>query len=87
MKKKKTKKNPQKTPKNPNNNKKKNKQERSVPICYQNITSFFHNHMDYIDYTSWISHLLSKVSTQITGEKSGHSAGIKRVEKAKVNSN
>lgn len=43
--------------------------------------------MDYIDYTSWISHLLSKVSTQITGEKSGNSAGITRAEEAKVASN
>lgn len=59
----------------------------SVPICYQNITSFFHNHRDYIDYISWIFHLLSKGSIQSTGEKSGHSAGITRAEEAKVTSN
>lgn len=43
-------------------------QDKSVPICYQNITSFFHNHMDYIDYTSWISHLLSKMNTDHWGK-------------------
>lgn len=26
-------------------------QDKSVPICHQNITSFFQNHMDYIEYT------------------------------------
>lgn len=63
------------------------KKTKTKVFPFATKTSFFHNNMDYIDYTSWISHLLPKVSAQITGEKSGHSAGITRAEEAKVISN
>lgn len=34
------------------NDLKNEKKDKSVPVCCQNMTSFFHSHMDYIDYTS-----------------------------------